>query len=436
MQHGKKLKNTGPTTTNLKSADLQATSIHSISSSKKINSSEELNKILQLNIELQQKLDEYQHLADALRESEEKFRSIVETTKEMIWAIDTNGVHTYVNPAHETLLGYKPEELVGRDGEAFNHKDDWLAFKEKLPLLINERTGWNNIIFRWKHKDGSYRYVESNAVPIFDKNGEVIGFRGADRDITERKQEEERAKQHELERAHLHRIRLMGEISSTLAHELNQPLAAITNYLNGCLNRLKSGNYQVEQLTDVLQMAVQQSVRAGEFINRMKDFASKGKLLYENTDINLLIKEMTALNAYTCQELNVTTKLNLSNEIPILNIDKIQIETVVLNLFRNSLDALRQAEVKQPIIIINSIKVDDTQIKIQLIDNGPGFTPELAKKLFNPYFTTKTQGTGLGLAICRTIVEAHGGNISAKQAPEGGACFEFTLPINKVRIKH
>lgn len=497
-----------------------------------------------------------------LRDSEEKYRSIVETTNEWIWEIDAQGRHTYNNPALFRLLGYRPSEILGKTCLPYVHEDDreWLA--KSLPFHIETKTGWNNVIIRWRHKDGSYRYLESSAVPIISEQGEVKGFRGADRDITlrrqveqaleelserlnlalraaslgtwswniqdkvitwddymyflygveqgsfkgsyeevmtliypedreyvkqeiqkaindktsfdiehrvqwsdgsihfiaargkiycnehdeavrltgvswditARKQTEQLGRQHQIELAHAARMNSMGEMASTLAHELNQPLAAIANYTKGCVRRLESGNFQLEQVLHAMRQAALQSERAGEIIHRMKNFVRKGKLYYEAADINKIIREMVTLINYELREFPVNIKLELSEQIPNLPVDKVQIEQVILNLLRNAIEAMQDAKTVKPTLIIRTLMPSSDIMHVDVVDNGPGFSAEIGQQLLTPYFTTKPKGMGMGLAICRTIIEAHGGHLSARLNPEGGAWFQFTLPITNIEI--
>lgn len=497
-----------------------------------------------------------------LRDSEEKFRSIVETTNEWIWEIDAQGRHTYNNPALFRMLGYRPSEILGKTCLPYVHEDDkeWLA--KSLPFHIETKTGWNNVIVRWRHKDGNYRYLESSAVPIISETGAVKGFRGADRDITLRRQVEQTleelserlnlalraasmgtwswniaenkllwddymyplydmepgsfkggyeeameavypedreyikqeiskaihenmsfdiehrvqwqdgtihfiaargkvyrnendeavrltgvswditarkhteqlGRQHQVELAHVARMNSMGEMASTLAHELNQPLAAIANYTKGCVRRLESGNFQLDQVLHAMRQAASQSERAGEIIHRMKNFVRKGKLYYEAADINKIIRDMAALINYEMREFPVNIQLELTEQIPHLPVDKVQIEQVILNLLRNAIEAMQDAKTAKPKLLVRTLMPSSDIMHVDVVDNGPGFSAEIAQQLLTPYFTTKPKGMGMGLAICRTIIEAHGGHLSARLNPEGGAWFQFTLPVTNIEI--
>jgi C4-dicarboxylate-specific signal transduction histidine kinase len=266
-------------------------------------------------------------------------------------------------------------------------------------------------------------------VDLFTKSTLAINLQN---ELKNRQRAEMRARkqQHQLELAELDRLSTMEEMTSALAHELNQPLTTITNYVQGCIHRLNSGDYQVEQLTTVLQRASQQAERAGAILHRIKNFVRKNKLYYESVNINELITSIAALLQETAQEASVQIDFKLSKKpIPPLLLDKIQIEQVILNLLRNSIEALQTCPQPKRALSVQTLLNDDQTLIINVKDNGPGIVPEKIDRLFDLYFTTKTNGMGVGLSICRTIVEAHGGNIRAQNNPDGGAWFQVTLPM-------
>lgn len=236
--------------------------------------------------------------------------------------------------------------------------------------------------------------------------------------------------QHQLKLAHSERVSTIEEMSSALAHELNQPLAAITNYVKGCIHRLNQNDLDLAQFTHVLQRTAQQAERAGAILHRIKDFVGKSQLYRENIDLNKFIKNIpNLLPDEAHQAINIQIKIN-KKKLPQVWIDKIQIEQVLLNLMRNSIEALQGYEQPKPCLTMEVFtKAGGIIIKVE--DNGPGIDAESINKLFDLYFTTKTNGMGVGLSICRSIVEAHGGQITADNNPTGGACFQIYLPVKR-----
>lgn len=245
-------------------------------------------------------------------------------------------------------------------------------------------------------------------------------------------EQRERKQQRRLELAETDRLSTIEEISSALAHELNQPLAAIKNYVQGCINRLNSNNYRVEELVMALQHASHQAERAGTILHRIKNFVRKGKLYYESVSINELITAITFLMQDLIEENGPHLRLKLSeSKLPPIYLDKLQIEQVILNLLRNGIEILKSypRQTKPELIIRTLLDKKRKKLIIKVEDNGPGIQAENMPKVFELYYSTKLNGMGIGLSICRTIIEAHGGQISASNNASGGACFQITLPL-------
>lgn len=369
----------------------------------------------------------------ALRESEARFRSIVETTHEWIWATDKDGKYTYTNPSIKHILGCEPSDIIGKSIFTLVHEKDIPKLKKNLfqAQLNRQQVGWTNLVLRRQHQNQNYRYLESNCVPIIDIKGEIIGFRGCDRDITERKLAEAWLHKHQLELASATRLSSIGEMASTIAHELNQPLAAIANFCQGCVVKLENGHYSIEELLHAMKLAASQSERAGEIIHRMKNFVRKGTLYYETADINKVVAKAVTLIDYEMREKMINITFEFTERLPLIQIDKLQIEQVIINLIRNAVEAMDELPASaQRRLTIQTECIKNHVIAVNVKDVGPGFSEAHADKLFDIYFTTKETGMGMGLSICRTIIEAHGGGMNAQNNPDGiGACFQFTLPI-------
>ncbi|CAM4443229.1 MAG: Adaptive-response sensory-kinase SasA [Legionellaceae bacterium] len=367
----------------------------------------------------------------ALRESEVRFRSIVETTHEWIWAVNKEGYYTYTNPSIKNILGYESTDIIGKHFFTFVHEKDIPKLKKNLfHVQYNQQMGWTNLICRRRHQNQNYRYLESNCVPIFGIKGEIVGYQGCDRDITERKLAESWLHKHQLELARAARLTSIGEMATTIAHELNQPLAAIANFCQGCIVKLENGNPNNEELLKVMKLAAIQSERAGEIIHRMKNFVRKGTLYYETADINKVIMKAVTLIDYEMREKMVNIHFDFTECLPLIDIDKLQIEQVIINLIRNASEAMEALPITEKRnLTLQTNCINNHTITVTVKDEGPGFSEENGSQLFDIYFTTKTTGMGMGLSICRTIIEAHGGGINAKNNPDKGASFQFTLPI-------
>lgn len=235
-----------------------------------------------------------------------------------------------------------------------------------------------------------------------------------------------------LQHVQVDRLNTIEEMSSALAHELNQPFTAIVNYVKGCVRRLNSGKYDVEQLITALKSAGLQAERAGAILHRIKGFIKKHKLFLEKVNIIKLIENVIALIQDDINEAQINLEIKFTQTaMPLIRLDKVQIEQTLLNLIRNGIESLQTTGSHKRILIIEVIYENLENLIINVKDNGPGINDEQKERLFDLYFTTKAKGMGIGLAICRSIIEAHGGNIMAKNNMDGGAWFQITLPISK-----
>lgn len=224
---------------------------------------------------------------------------------------------------------------------------------------------------------------------------------------------------------HVSRLTSMGEMASALAHELNQPLSAIANYMKGSVRLLDAPVPDLDRIRAALGDAGDQALRAGAIIRRLRDFVGKGEADTRLESLPKLIEEAGALAMVGAKESGVRLRFELATDTPLVVVDKVQIQQVLLNLMRNAIEAMR--EVPSRSLTVATKTAPDRMVEVSVGDTGPGISPEVADRLFQPFISTKQDGMGVGLSICRTIVEAHGGRIWAEAAPGGGAVFRFTL---------
>ena len=258
------------------------------------------------------------------------------------------------------------------------------------------------------------------------KSGSRRYFTGFVRDLTERQQTQTRLQELQAELVHISRLTAMGEMASTLAHELNQPLSAISNYIKGSKRLLESNTDERSiQIRDAMQSAADQAARAGQIIRRLRDFVSRGESDRRIESVSKLIEEASALALVGVKDQNVRVQYQFASDADLVMADKVQIQQVVLNLIRNAVEAM--ADSKQRDLLISTSIADGDMLQINVADTGAGLAPEVVEQLFQPFVTTKRQGMGVGLSISRTIIEAHGGKIWAEPNPVGGTIFRFTL---------
>jgi two-component system sensor kinase FixL len=252
-------------------------------------------------------------------------------------------------------------------------------------------------------------------------------FTGFIRDITERQQTQVRLQELQAELVHMSRLTAMGEMASALAHELNQPLSAIANYMKGS-RRLLEGrpDEATATLRDAMDRAAEQALRAGQIIRRLRDFVARGESERRVEDVKKLIEEASALALVGAKDKGVRVRFDFNPLANFVLADKVQIQQVLLNLMRNAIDAMEDTERRE--LVVSTSLARDNQVEISVADTGAGIVPEISAQLFQPFVTSKPQGMGVGLSISRTIIEAHGGSIAPRINPGGGTVFSFTLP--------
>ena len=247
------------------------------------------------------------------------------------------------------------------------------------------------------------------------------------REISDRELAEEKARNHQEKLAHVARLNMVGEMTSGLAHEINQPLAAIATYTQGALLRLRKGE-DPERVATILEQVIVQAQRAANIVQHLRNFVVKGKPHREPTDISLVVRRALSLVRNEVMQYEIELDIAPHDPLPLIEADAIQLEQVVLNLLRNAVEAMIEVPAERRRLKIALNAVDDGGVALAISDTGPGITESTVGKISSPFFSTKPEGMGLGLAISRTIVEDHGGRLEHESNPEGGATFRFVLP--------
>lgn len=368
-----------------------------------------------------------------LRQREAHLRSIVEAAPDAVIVIDERGIIETFSPTAERLFGYRAAEIIGKNVSGLMPS----PYREQHDSYLARylRTGERRIIgigrvVVGQRKDGSTFPMELAVGELKEGNRKL--FTGFVRDLTERQTREKRLQELQEELIHVARLSEMGQMASALAHELNQPLAAISNYLQAG-ERLADRPDGLSRVKDVLQKAGDQAVRAGQIIRRLRQFIEKGETERSPESLAKTVEEASALAFVGAKEASVKTRFDLATDLPPVWVDKIQIQQVVINLIRNSIEAMAGAARRE--LLVRTLAEDDVAIVI-VSDTGPGLPEEVAAQLFQPFVTTKDKGMGLGLSISKSIVEAHGGRLWATAKSEGGVTFSFTLPFAPTDAKH
>ncbi|MEM1444577.1 MAG: PAS domain S-box protein [Planctomycetota bacterium] len=384
------------------------------------------------------------------REAEQRLRLVQAAVTEVQEAViitdatlDAPGPRIlYVNPAFSAMSGYAAHEIEGLTPRVLQGAATDRAMLDRLRATLERGEPFTAETTNYR-KDGTPYRVEWNIAPVRQPGGKVTHWVSVQRDVTRRRQTEQLAQLHRDQLAHATRLTTMGELASGLAHELNQPLAAIANYAAGAVNRLDAAATSEASLEsavsiarDALDRVGTQATRAGAIIKRLRSFVNRRATQRHDADINELIREVLALNQADERTGQIEIELNLAEELPACRLDVIQIEQVILNLLRNAMDAVEQQPVDRRRIALSTSQFEDTSdqevaswIGLEIADSGEGLDDEQLLQLFDPFFTTKPEGMGLGITISQSIVEAHGGRMSARPNEQGGLTVSIRLPV-------
>ncbi|MGX8010004.1 PAS domain S-box protein [Mesorhizobium sp. ORM8.1] len=373
----------------------------------------------------------------ALLLREDHLRSILATVPDAMVVIDEQGSIQSFSTAAETLFGYQSGEVIGKNVKVLMpppYRDEHDAY-----LLRYLTTGERRIIGLGRtvtgaRKDGTTFPMELSVGEMHPGTGRF--FTGFCRDLTEQHKSEARIQEQQQELLHMARFTALGEMASTLAHEINQPLTAITNYLKGSRRLLeKSKDDNADLLREAVERAAEQALRAGDVIRHLRDFVARGESERQVERLTTIIEEASSLALVGAREADVRVSYELDPAAELVLTDRIQIQQVLLNLMRNAVEAMQGAPRRELRMVTRARP--DGMAEVSVRDTGPGLAPEISAQLFQPFVTTKKQGMGVGLSICRTIVESHGGHIWAEAIPDGGTAFRFTLRIvEKDEVAH
>ncbi|MEN8753280.1 MAG: ATP-binding protein, partial [Desulfobacterales bacterium] len=369
-----------------------------------------------------------------LIEAEQKYRTVADYTYDWEYWVAPDGSLNYVSPSCERVTGYcvsdfmaRPElisEIVIPEDRFIWHRHGNHTGTEAAPSHIH---------FRIKAKDATIRWLAHVCQPVPDEKGNFAGVRASNRDITELRKAEQKVREHREMLTHMDRRATLGQLAGSIAHELNQPLTGILSDAQAGDLLLKKGNLNLQNVGSIFTDIIADAKRAGQVLRNLRDLFSDGKVEFNFLSINTLIGETLRIMNSELIGQSVTMYTDLSEGIPNVFGNRIQLQQVLINLINNSRQAMQHAKKADRWISISTAQVKADRVSICVEDNGPGIVREQLASIFDPLATTKRTGLGMGLAISHSIVQAHGGRIWVENTPKGGARFTFTLPTIEVR---
>jgi PAS domain S-box-containing protein len=361
---------------------------------------------------------------DSLRQKTEELDQFFNLSLELLCIANTDGYFLRLNPSWERILGHTREELMGKRFFDFIHLEDLDRTHKAVSILASQQKPlhFGN---RYRCKDGTYRWLEWTATPA----GDLIY--AAAHDVTERLKEEIEARQRRDDLAHVTRIAMMGELTTALAHEINQPLTAILSNAEAAQRFLSQASPDISEVRQILEDIVRDDRRANDVVRKVRALVKKEKVRAEPLDLNEVIGVVVALLRADSLLQGLSIDTDLSPRLAAIHGDGIQLQQVILNLILNGAAAMRNSPSGQRKIIVRTAMLDSRTVKTFVKDFGTGIDERNIDRLFEPFYTTKPEGLGMGLSISQTIIKAHGGTMEAWNNREGGATFAFTLPAHQ-----
>jgi len=369
-----------------------------------------------------------QDLYESLQSSEDRLRRVINTIPAHVWSTLPDGSVDFINQRLLESTGLSIDALLGSGWQSIIHPDDRTRYIAKWtsalaagePVEIEARI-WT--------AQRDYRWLLVRNVPLRDPLGGIVKWYGTGIDIEDRKRAEESLRKAQADLAHANRVTTMGELSASLAHEINQPISGAITNASTCLRRLDREQPDVEGARAAASLIIRDANRAAEIINRIRLFFRKGVVTKERLDVNEVIREMEILLHNEATQHSVSVQTKLAADLPLIAADRIQLQQVLMNLMINSIDAMKAVDGPRQ-LTLGTQSDSDERLLVSVEDTGIGLPPNQAGQIFNAFFTTKEYGTGMGLRISRTIIEAHGGRLWATDNPPRGASFHFTLAVS------
>jgi PAS domain S-box-containing protein len=379
-------------------------------------------------------IEDRKRAEEALRESEQRFRDYAETASDWFW--ETGPDHRVIHVSDPlSAVGLEPEGLTGLArwdfaADAESEPEKWRLHR----AILDAHLPFRDFVYSSITRAGSTKYFRSSGKPVFDANNNFIGYRGTGNDITatiRADHAEQALREAQAELAHVTRVTTLGELTASIAHEVNQPLAAVVANAEACLRWLDRETPDLAAARRSTEWVINDGIRASEVVRRVRALAHKADIEKAPLDVNDIVAEVIALVQRELASHQVLLRTELAPALPKILGDRVQLQQVMINLVMNGIEAMQPVTDRPRELVIRSRQEEMHQVLLSVTDCGVGISAENANRLFNAFFTTKPSGLGMGLSICRSIVEAHGGRLSASGDEGHGATFQFVLPLHQ-----
>jgi PAS domain S-box-containing protein len=374
---------------------------------------------------------ERERAQESLRRSENYLAEAQRLTHTGSWVWQVAGRNAlHLSDEWYRLYGFDPEKGPPTWEERLEriHPEDRAKWQAAIDRAIAEASDYE-VEVRILLPDGTVKFIHTVGHPVLNASGELVEFVGSSTDVTESKRAEESLRQAQADLVRVSRVTTLGELSASLAHEVNQPIAAASTNANTCLRWLAGDTPNIEEARLAAMRIVKDTKRAAEITGRVRQLFRKGASQRDLVDVNEIIREMIVLLRGETTRYNILVGTRLTTDLPLVMADRVQLQQVLMNLMVNGIEAMKDADGTRE-LAIGSKRMESEQIVVSVSDSGIGLPPQHTEQIFNAFFTTKPHGTGMGLRISRSIIESHGGRLWAADNSPRGASFYFTLPTN------
>jgi PAS domain S-box-containing protein len=397
---------------------------------------------LEATVEKLEKLNEGQRQTEArLSEAERELRLTLNSIPAIIWRGGSNGFVQQLNKRWFDYTGTTYEQVRGRRWKSCVHPDDLAHLVDAGDKYVASGIPVDSEA-RLRRFDGEYRWFLFRPAPARDETGRIVAWYGTVLDIEDRKRAERKAVEAERQAeetrrdaqdklAHANRVATIGQLTASITHEVNQPITAARTNASAALNFLERSQPDLEEVKEALDHVVKDVDRAGAVVARMRALMRRSPMQMDSMDMNEAVREVIELTRSEALKNKVALQTELTDRLPVIRGDRIQLQQVVLNLILNAVQAMDAVPDKAREVCITTGESLPGEVRLGVRDTGPGLSPDGFSRLFEPFYTTKPNGMGMGLAICRSIVEAHGGRLWATANKPRGAMFEFSIPVGK-----